>query len=99
MWKIFEAKCVKLVSFCILQSFTYTDVNALSKKNILLREVPNKSPCTCTHIPTSLKIMNLSSDKPRLMPQVVPQESFFLSETLNISQTLKKKKNITIRFV
>jgi len=29
MWKIFEAKCVKLVAFCILQSFISTDVDAL----------------------------------------------------------------------
>ena len=30
MWKIFGAKCVKLVGFCILQSFTSTDVDALN---------------------------------------------------------------------
>ena len=29
VWKIFEAKCVKFVTFCILQSFTFTDTNAL----------------------------------------------------------------------
>ena len=30
MWKIFWAKCVKFVTFCILRSFASTDVDALN---------------------------------------------------------------------
>ena len=29
MWSIFEAKCVKFVSFCIMQRFTSADADAL----------------------------------------------------------------------
>ena len=39
-WKIFWAKYVKLVAFCILQSFTSTDVDAL--REIIKKIYANK---------------------------------------------------------
>ena len=40
MWKIFGAKCVKFVAFCILRSFTSTDADALSSIILTIMENP-----------------------------------------------------------
>ena len=47
MWKIFGAKCVKFVAFCILQSFTSTNVDALITQittNLLIKPEHNTKP-------------------------------------------------------